>query len=129
LTRHLAAFRAQLQTLAKHDESHEPGFTERLTELWHKLSDDCNSIWATQEFSSSMKSALKFLIAQISSYPLGADHTLGYYFDASAGRDWTPFPFMELLQELHEEYQHKPEESYLAAWIYLIEAILRMPLH
>jgi len=126
LTQHLTAFRAQLQTLSEHNESHEPGFTERLTELWHKLSDDCNSIWATQEFSSSMKSALKFLLSQISGYPLGADHTLGFYFDASAGKDWTPFPFMQLLQELHEEYQSEPQQSHLAAWISLIDAILRL---
>lgn len=126
LIHHLAAFRAQLQTLAKHDESHELSFTQRLTELWHKLSEECNSIWATQEFSSGVKSALKFLISQISGYPLGADHTLGFYFDASAGKEWTPFPFMQLLQDLHEEYQDEPQQSHLAAWISLIDAIFRM---
>lgn len=126
LIQYLAAFRVQLQTLAKHDASRELSFTERLTELWHKLSDECNSIWATQEFSSSMKSALKFLLSQVSGYPLGADHTLGFYFDASAGKEWTPLPFMQLLQELHEEYQREPQQSHLAAWVALIDAILRM---
>ena len=126
LLQHLIAFRAQLQILAKQDESGQPGFTEKLTGLWHKLSDDCNSIWGSQDFSSSFKSALKFLLSQISGYPLGADHTLGYYFDASAGKEWIPFPFIQLLSDLYQEYQQNPTQSHLTAWLSLIDAILRM---
>lgn len=126
LLKNLIAFRVELEILAKQDQSHQPAFTEKLTQLWHKLSDDCNCIWDTQDFSSSFKSALKFLLSQISEYPLGADHTLGYYFNASAGREWIPFPFMELLSALHQEYQQNPQASHLTTWLLLIDAILRM---
>lgn len=126
LHKHLIIFRSQLQILSKQDESHNPAFTQQLTELWHNLLDDCNSLTASKEFSAQTISDIKFFISQVSNYPLGADHTLGYYFHAYAGKDWIPFPFMDLLKELHDEYRANPSTNHLTQWISLITDILEI---
>lgn len=124
LLENVAAFRELLLTLAREDLSHDPNFTEQLTGLWHNLLDDCNSVPLFEESSSEIIGKVNFFILQIKNFPPGADHTLGYYFDEYAGRDWTPFPFMQLLQGLHEEYQASPVISVLQNWILLLDDIL-----
>ncbi len=121
---HLSAFRTKLSTLAQQDESYNPEFTQQLSELWHNLVDDCNSVSASLDISSRTISNIKFLISQVSEYPFGLDHTLGYYFDAYAGKDWIPFPFMDILKKLFEEHQDDPSTSQLSKWIFLLDDIL-----
>ena len=118
------AFRSHLATLSKDDQSHNPNFTQELSELWHNLLDDCNSLSRSKEATLEIVSKVKFLIAQIENFPQGADHTLGYYFTQYAGIDWIPFPFMELLQQLHEEYSANPGISVLQNWISLLDDVL-----
>lgn len=113
------AFREQLIALANEDLSHHPDFTQQLSELWHNLLDDCNSAG-----SNEATDKIKFFISQVKNFPTGADHTLGFYFDEYAGKDWIPFPFMELLQGLHEEYNASPAISVLLNWIALLNDIL-----
>jgi hypothetical protein len=124
LIEHLTAFRAQLQILAQRDESYNPEFTKQLTELWHNLVDDCNSISSAGGSSTKVLIDIKNFINRIEDYPKDADHTLGYYFDAYAGTEWTPFPFMDMLKELHEQHQKKPSHSQLAEWLALLQDIL-----
>jgi hypothetical protein len=124
LFEHLAAFRTQLHILTLQDESYNPEFTQQLTELWHNLVDDCNSVSASLDVSSRVINNIKFLISQIYQYPSGADHTLGYYFDAYAGKEWTPFPFMDMLKDLYEGHQLAPYTSQLSKWIFLLDEIL-----
>ena len=124
---HLAAFRTHLRILTEQDESYNPDFTQQLTELWHNLIDDCNSVSASLDISSRTFNNIKFLISQISQYPYGTDHPLGYYLDAYAGKDWIPFPFMDILKELHDEHQKDPNKSHLAKWIFLFDDILSIP--
>ncbi len=117
------AFRKMLITLSREDESHNPEFTQKLTELWHKLLDDCNSISYSVDPSSEVLSKINFFLTQVQKYPPHADHTLGYYFTEYAGGHWIPFPFMELLQILHTTAQTDPH-SPLPNWISLLTDIL-----
>lgn len=123
LLSHVLAFRQMLLILSIQDESHNPNFTQKLTELWHNLVDDCNSLTYSDK-SSEILSKVNFLLTQIQNYPLGADHTLGYYFTEYAGGKWIPFPFMELLQTLYQETQTKTLQSTLSRWISLLNEIL-----
>ena len=120
----VVAFRKSLLNLAKEDLSHNPDFTQQLGQLWHNLVDDCNSLEHSEGFHSEIGNKLKFFISQVQNFPPGADHTLGYYFTEFAGKDWIPFPFMELLQELHQEYTASPPISVLQNWISLLNDIL-----
>lgn len=120
----ILAFRQTLLTLSKQDESHNPDFTQKLTELWHNLLDDCNSLSYTLKTSSELLTKVNFFLSQVQNFPAGADHTLGYYFAEYAGREWIPFPFMELLQGLHEDFQAHTTNSTLANWIALLNDII-----
>ncbi len=118
------AFRKLLHILSIEDQSHNPEFTQQLSELWHNLIDDCNSLSHPREYSRELIAKVKFFIAQVEHFPPNADHTLGYYFAEFAGKDWIPFPFMELLQQLHTEYGAHPFESVLHHWLALLDDIL-----
>jgi hypothetical protein len=43
------------------------------------------------------------MIEAINHYPEKGDHSLGYYLSSSTGENWIPFPFMEILRNLHEK--------------------------
>jgi len=125
LTGDIVAFRQQLITLSLEDQSHNPEFTQKLSELWHNLLDDFNSLSLPTD-TSEVLVKIKFFITQIQNFPPGADHTLGYYFTEYAGKDWIPFPFMELLQQLHEEFNASPVISVLNNWLFLLNEILAL---
>jgi len=120
----IIAFRQLLNILATDDQSHNPDFTQQLSELWHNLLDDCNSVSLPPETDSEILTKVKFFISQVQNFPAGADHPLGYYFTEYAGKDWIPFPFMELLQQLHVEYQANSSHSTLNNWLSLLNDIL-----
>jgi hypothetical protein len=120
----LKAFRKLLTTLAGEDCSHNPIFNQQLSQLWHNLLDDCNSLPSKEGYSSLILSKLNFFICQIQNFPIGSEHTLGYYFSHDVGEQWIPFPCMKLLQELHEEFRASATHSTLHNWILLIDAIL-----
>lgn len=126
LVDHIADFRQHLISLSQEDQSHNPDFTQQLSELWHNLLDDCNSLSLSVEAFSEIISKVKFFISQVQNFPPGADHTLGYYFTEYAGKEWIPFPFMELLQNLHEEYNASPVISVLNNWLSLLREILEI---
>lgn len=121
LLTHVLAFRKLLVILSKEDKSHDPEFTQQLSELWHNLLDDCN---LPSQIPSETLDKIKFYISQVQNYPSSADHTLGYYFTQYAGKDWLPFPFMELLQQLHEEHIATPQTSVLTNWLTLLNDII-----
>jgi len=121
---HILFFRKMLVLLSIEDQSHQPEFTQKLTELWHNLLDDCNSLSHTPVASSEILHKLNFFINEIQAYPPQADHTLGYYLTEYAGKEWIPFPFMELLQGLHEEFQSQGAQSTLGRLIGLLGELL-----
>ena len=122
---HVLSFRKLLQILCLEDQSHNPEFTQQLSEIWHNLLDNTNALsYTTGERLPSLLSKITFFVKQVHHYPPSADHTLGYYFTEYAGKEWIPFPFMELLQDLHEEFNHSPQNSVLHNWISLLDEIL-----
>lgn len=120
----VAAFKKLLQILSQNDESHIPEYTQQLSGLWHNLLDDCNSILATSAAAPSNLVKLKAFVDEMYHYPLEEDHTLGYYFTEYAGKDWIPFPFMKILQHLHEECTDSPQTATLIKWLDTLTDIL-----
>ncbi len=120
----VAAFKKLLQILSQDDQSHSPEYTQQLSGLWHNLLDDCNSVLATSDPSPSNLSKLKLFIDEMYHYPPDEDHTLGYYFTEYAGKSWIPFPFMEILQHLHEECTNSPQKATLINWLDSLTDIL-----
>ncbi len=64
----LKSFRQQLIILSLEDQSHNPDFTLHLSELWHTLLDDCNSLSLAAD-TSEILTKLKFFISQLQQFP------------------------------------------------------------
>lgn len=120
---HIASLLNALQALAREDLSHQTSFALSLSELWHKLSDDCNSILSHAE-DRALVVKLKFLLSSLAHFPPGEPHSLGFYLAEHAGKDWIPFPFMEILQNLHLESLAHPTDSTLAQWIHQLSDLI-----
>ncbi len=116
----LLSFRKMLHLLGGEDQSHNPEFHLHLAELWHNLVNDCQNI----AHAAPLFTEIKNLVTQIHRYPQKVDYSLGYYLSAYAGKEWIPFPFLEILKKLHEEHKQNPERSTLTLWIHTLTSIL-----
>jgi hypothetical protein len=108
--------RRMLLQLAHEDVSQSPDFAHQLAHAWHHLLDERPPAASAQQVDA--------LIRAINSYPPAEEHTLGFYLTEYVGEEWLPFPYMELLRQLHERYQDDPANSALSAWIALLTDIL-----
>ncbi len=120
----IRSFRKLLHILSQEDQSHNPEFAQHLSELWHNLQEDCNSIYSFSKDVPGYFSELKILLSTLNNFPPKEDHSLGYYLKESAGKEWIPFPFMEMLQSLHEESIEHPKGATLIGWISAFDHIL-----
>jgi hypothetical protein len=116
----LLAFSKMLQILSYEDQSHNPEFTQQLSELWHNLLN----ISHLKEEKDPPFLKLRLFIKRIYSFPPSEDHSLGYYLTEYAGKEWLPFPFMDILHQLYQQNQENPQLSELHAWITQAEEIV-----
>ena len=115
-----------LEELTKTDESFNPAYLLRLGQTWHALEEDCRAKVIAEQKSSEILSQTKSLLSEVSSYPKGTDHKLGHYLTKDVGEEWIPFPYMEMLRELHREHNASPTTSTLNHWMTLISDILSL---
>lgn len=123
---YLKTLKKEFDLLSKTNVSQDITFCEELSKNWHLILD---FIIAYKDLfkSESLFSELKKLIEEIHKYPENSDHPLGYYLTKFVGGKWLPFPFMEILEKLHEEYLLKGDKSTLAKWTRNIEDIVYTP--
>lgn len=103
------------ERLKKEDASHEVIFSNTLSTCWNQ------TLILSRKINSKL---LRAFIKEIQSYPKDQDHTLGYYLTEYAGQNWLPFPYIELLQKMHEEHIHKPLTSILTRWTRELEQLI-----
>lgn len=120
----LAALRKLLLTLSQNDVSHDPEYLQQLSEVWHIFLENFNQLLSLQGKITPFAAKVKNLLDSIETYPPDEEHSLGFYLREYVGREWLPFPFMELLQQLHLEHQASPETSHLAQWIGELDNLL-----
>ena len=123
----IIAFKALLEALSREDLSHNPEFAQKLSELWHNFLDDCNPIRSKEANLPKIIYKLKIFIHELSHYPPGEEHSLGFYFTSYAGTQWIPFPFMDMLRSLYQEALLSPTTSTLLKWIRLLDDLLPEP--
>lgn len=119
----LSKFKKLLSNLGEEDLSQNALFAQSLSEQWLKIKEDFNKIQIIERKGSNKVASFRRVIDAINHYPQHVDHSFGYYLLEQAGRDWLPFPFIEILLTLHLEYQKKRETSSLRHWIFLIEEV------
>lgn len=120
----LEELKVLLLQLKERDQSENPKFAIRLSERWCSLMQHAELAQGGQLKSSIHLQKLEKLLNQIGLYPFHGDHLLGYYLKQHAGKDWLPFPFMEILRKLHKDFYSRPELSDLQEWLNEIDSLL-----
>lgn len=108
-------FYNHLNELTKINQSKNSTYSATLTSLWNEL---------LQFAAKNPSPELTSLIQEIQSYPKGAKYSLGYYLSEYAGKAWFPFPYIELLETLHQGSLDTPKTSPLIKWLHLLEILL-----
>ncbi len=122
----LKLLKSELDILSKKNVSQDYQFSEELSKNWHTILDFVRQYKDHLHEESYMCQLEKF-IEVVHRYPDNSEHALGYYLTKFIGEDWLPFPFMEILEVLHEDAILKQDKSTLATWIKQIEEILYTP--
>ena len=113
----LNRFLNSLQILFEKDESHNPLFTGQLAENWHHLQENSHDLFLNKQELTDLYPLLQTFFDKIETFPPSSDLSLAYYLKEYAGKEWLPFPFMEMLQELHDQAALSPHNCYLKEWI------------
>ena len=108
-----------LEVLKREDHSQDPHFLNQLSMLWRATLEDA----ARLKKNSPSAALFAKLIEELHNYPPAQEHALGYYLQESAGLKWLPFPYMELVFQIHLLYQTEGELSPLGRWTTLIQNI------
>jgi len=111
--------------LAENDVSMDVKFLNNLSHSWEKLEHASKPLRKKPEgVSRELSEPLYTFMFSISNCKEGQQYSLVHYLKEHAGVDWVPFPFMTILQRLHEEYTERGRASLLANWLDQIELIL-----
>lgn len=120
ITSELKEFRELLVKLTKEDLSEDLSFLNSLTFKWLDILAKYE-----EEPKKTNLEAVKLFFDEIYAYPAGQPYSLGYYLTQHAGYKWIPFPFMEILKNLHLDFQQRPDNSQLKKWIEILDSLLQ----
>jgi hypothetical protein len=124
LAKDLEKLRNLLVLLRKENKSREPEYLETLSLIWKEVKKNCPSLLNAKPKKESTEKILQGLLLSIEQFPKNTEYSLGYFLSKEVGDEWSPFHLMEMLKELHLEYQELADNSMLAIWTERIEAIL-----
>jgi hypothetical protein len=116
----LHLLKGSFESLKWEERSQDVEFLNGLSEIWHRALEDRMRFKQSAAFSAAFRAFVK----KIQNYPEGQEHTLGFYLTEYTGEKWLPFPYMELIQRIHEEYQSDPAASALSFWILELEQLI-----
>jgi hypothetical protein len=116
----LRSLKAAFEILKHEDRSEDIQFLNHLSKLWQRILEDA----LRYQQDSNLAEPYKALIKKIQHFPENETHTFGYYLSEYAGQKWIPFPYMELIQKIHDEHEKNPETSALSEWTVLIDQLL-----
>jgi hypothetical protein len=116
----LILLKEAFESMQSEDRSQDIEFLNHFSEIWHLVLENSTKFRRIDPFPTAFRSFMK----KIQNYPEGQEHTLGYYLTEYTGQKWLPFPYMDLIQKIHEEYQSKDGESPLALWIQMLDELI-----
>lgn len=117
----LLLLKQAFDTLKKEDRSQDIQFLNHLSKIWQHLLEDAIPF---KKDEASLK--FKDLIRKIQHYPENQPHSLGYYLTEYAGQKWIPFPYMELIQKIHQDYEKNPPACALTFWSIYIDELVEL---
>lgn len=117
--KNLNALKNSLEILKAEDRSQDMQFLNLLSSYWNKAIEE------SVEYENHKAAALfKIFSKKILNYPEHQTHTFGYYLTEHAGQKWIPFPYMELIQKIHQEHEKNPTASVLREWTRLLNDLI-----
>ena len=120
----LQQFRELLKQLSTQDFSNDPDFVTALSKCWSQMLTEFDRLEALERKQLQELSTFRNILDEIKNYPPDSDHRLGYYLLQHAGKDWLPFPFIEMLETLHKEHIETPSASTLSQWFAQIDTVI-----
>ncbi|NGX39658.1 MAG: hypothetical protein KR126chlam1_00991 [Chlamydiae bacterium] len=121
---HLEIFKNLLKKLMKEDLSKSSEYALQLSENWSHLLEDFDGLEIIERKNLKKVALFRELLDIVKHYPPESEHSFGYYLLNQAGKNWLPFPFIEILETLHSEHKEKEKESTLTAWCSLIDSVI-----
>ena len=125
---YLRQLKTLFERLQEEDLSQNIDYALELSNAWHGVTDHFAVMNKSARKSDFYKEG-SLLIESITHYPPQDEHSLGYYLFHYAGENWLPFPFMKIIQSLHEEHANDKTGSHLEIWsksiVQLIEIFTR----
>jgi len=122
LHKELMTIKSSLESLENQDLCNDPEFLNFFAFIWMKFLKDYSQYSLK---NAAVSKLLRDLINEVNEYPKHTEFTLGFYISEFAGYKWVPFPYMEILQNLHLENKKDHENSHLKRWIDLLDAIMK----
>jgi len=121
---HLLEFKKLLTKLLDKDLSQSAEFASELSETWCQLLEDFDTIEVLERKNLKDVAIFRDLMNHIKNYPPESEHRFGYYLVQHAGKDWLPFPFIEILSTLYSQHQAAPQVSTLNSWQKEIDTVI-----
>ena len=90
-----------------------------MSEIWHHILEDSLRVQRSDPFWSPFQSFLE----DLQNYPPDEEHSFAYYLTEYTGQQWLPFPYMDLIHQIHLDYQNNPKSSALERWTYQIDEL------
>ena len=117
----LEEMKKSFEVLKKLDCSQDMDYISQLPELWHQFIEDGNHY----KDGAVLGPLIQNWISEIKNYPPNQEHSLGFYLMEYADHKWLPFPYMEMLRDLHLEHQKNPDQSKLNQWTKALDEIAK----
>lgn len=120
----LLRFKHLLEKLGEQNLSQSADFAKALSACWCTLLEDFDNIEIMERKNLREVASFRELMNTMKNYPPDSEHRLGYYLVQHAGEDWLPFPFIEMLNNLHTEHLASAKKSTLASWFKQIDVVI-----
>jgi hypothetical protein len=120
----LLGFKKLLERLSKEDLSQDTLFAGELSQHFLKMEEDFAKLQVMERKGSIKVAHFRRTLETFERYPPEVDHHFGYYLLQQAGKDWLPFPFIEILAGLYTEYQEKGSSSTLSQWNMMLDQLI-----
>jgi hypothetical protein len=116
----LASLKTAFNTLKREDRSQDVPFLNQMSAIWHHILEDSLKI----KRSDPLFHVFDHFLQDVQSYPLGEEFSFAYYLTEYTGQEWLPFPYMDLVHKIHQDYQDNPNLSALERWTRKIDELL-----
>jgi hypothetical protein len=119
---HLFLLKIAFETLKQEERNQDVFFLNQMSDTWHRVLEDSLHCQRSDPFFEPFQNFLE----DIQHYPPGEEHSFGYYLTEYTGQQWLPFPYMDLVHKIHEDYQNNPRTSALERWTQQIDELLEI---